>query len=76
METYLSHGCDGDNVIYLQECLNNFGFDLDIDGIFGDNTQYAVEEFQSSQGLEADGVVGSMTWNAIQTLIESFEPAC
>ncbi|PAX60746.1 peptidoglycan-binding domain-containing protein [Brunnivagina elsteri] len=76
METYLSHGCDGDNVVYLQECLNSFGYDLDVDGIFGDDTQEAVEDFQSAQGLEADGIVGSMTWDAIQNILASFEPAC
>jgi peptidoglycan hydrolase-like protein with peptidoglycan-binding domain len=45
METYLSHGCSGDTVVYLQQCLANFGFSLDVDGIFGDATQYAVEDF-------------------------------
>jgi peptidoglycan hydrolase-like protein with peptidoglycan-binding domain len=68
METYLSHGCSGDTVVYLQQCLANFGFSLDVDGIFGDATQYAVEEFQSQQGLDIDGVVGEMTWSTIEDL--------
>ncbi|WP_394392999.1 peptidoglycan-binding domain-containing protein [Shewanella woodyi] len=37
-----------------------------IDGEFGDKTEDAVLEFQEQQGLYADGVVGSITWNALK----------
>ena len=36
-----------------------------IDGYFGEDTRSAVESFQRSEGISADGVVGRETWNAI-----------
>ena len=36
-----------------------------IDGIFGPITQHAVEDFQQSRGLAADGIIGPSTWTAL-----------
>jgi peptidoglycan hydrolase-like protein with peptidoglycan-binding domain len=36
-----------------------------IDGIFGPVTQHAVEEFQATDNLTVDGVVGVQTWAAL-----------
>lgn len=36
-----------------------------VDGIFGQNTQQSVLEFQRQVGLNTDGVVGVQTWNAL-----------
>jgi peptidoglycan hydrolase-like protein with peptidoglycan-binding domain len=37
----------------------------DPDGTFDEETQRAVEEFQSTAGLPADGMVGRETWTAL-----------
>lgn len=42
--------------------------DMDADGIYGPVTKKAVIEYQSSHpGLEANGIVGPKTWEAIHT---------
>ncbi|MFZ1484077.1 MAG: peptidoglycan-binding domain-containing protein [Candidatus Saccharimonadales bacterium] len=38
---------------------------LAVDGSFGTNTRYAVIRFQKYYGLQADGVVGSKTWQKL-----------
>ena len=51
----------------LQTMLNavdNAG--LDVDGIFGSGTQTAVKKFQKTNGIEADGIVGPITWAALE----------
>lgn len=62
----LQLGSRGQDVLQLQERLNTLGFDAGLeDGIFGPSTQQAVIQFQVSRGLEADGVVGLMTYRAL-----------
>ena len=52
----------------LQNLLTEKGFDTQgIDGWFGKDTETAVEEFQSANGLEVDGIVGEATWTALGT---------
>ncbi|SHK21661.1 LysM domain-containing protein [Geosporobacter subterraneus DSM 17957] len=59
-------GLRGQDVQHLQERLNTLGFDAGLqDGIFGVQTQQAVIQFQTSQGLEADGIVGLATYRAL-----------
>lgn len=59
-------GSRGQDVQHLQERLNTLGFDAGLqDGIFGVQTQQAVIQFQTSQGLEADGIVGLATYSAL-----------
>ena len=56
------------HVRFLQEKLNALGYNLVVDGIFGNDTYNAVIEFQILHDLNADGVVGSKTMNQIQSL--------
>lgn len=52
----------GDDVAVLQQRLSALGFDPGrVDGIFGDQTKEALEEFQRNAGLVADGICGRVT---------------
>lgn len=53
-------------VAYLQRKLNSTGAKLTIDGDFGNKTKQAVIQFQIDNNLSADGIVGKMTWTAIE----------
>ncbi len=58
----LSIGSSGDSVRALQQALIDQGFNLGTaDGRFGAKTAEAVRQFQSRNGLTADGKVGPMT---------------
>ena len=52
----------GDDVAELQQRLCTLGFDTGrVDGIFGDATVRALDEFQRNAGLPVDGIVGGAT---------------
>ena len=58
---------DYDSTKKLQEMLNATGqYNLATDGIFGQQTEAAVRKYQTANGLDSDGIVGSKTWNALQ----------
>ena len=62
-EPTLKKGSKGQEVKDLQEALNTLGFKAGkVDGIFGAATERAVKAFQSSVGIDADGIVGPITW--------------
>ncbi len=53
----------GDDVRTVQNRLKDLGFySGKADGIFGEGTLHAVQNFQIKKGLPADGVVGPTTW--------------
>ena len=65
----------GDSNIYVKylqyglhiNCLKVKPFD----GIFGEGTKQAVINFQKSQNLSPDGIVGNKTWEALSCEISS-----
>ncbi len=67
----ISLGASGQDVLDIQEALNTVGMEypsipiLVEDGIFGSKTRQAVVRFQELFGLDADGIVGPATWNAL-----------
>ena len=56
----------GEDVRAVQYALKAAGFDpKGIDGSYGRNTEAAVKAFQKAEGLEVDGIVGPLTWQAL-----------
>src|SRR4051812_24084082 len=52
-------------VTLLQQKLAALGFAVTADGSFGPGTKAAVEQFQTSKGLPATGIVDAATWKAL-----------
>ena len=61
----VSYGSKGSDVTELQKLLNQNGYSLDTDGIYGTKTQAAVKDYQQKNNLSVDGIVGSQTWGAL-----------
>lgn len=58
----LRQGTTGEEVVWLQSKLHELGFyNGSVDNVFGQETTRAVIAFQSTCGLDADGVVGEQT---------------
>lgn len=64
--TVLKTGSTGQEVRYLQRLLTENGYTLETDGVFGTKTCAAVKGYQEEKGLEVDGIVGPLTWAAIE----------
>jgi putative chitinase len=58
-------GMEGDDVTRLQEALRQKGISATVDGNFGPGTAACVRQFQQSNQLKADGIVGPSTWEAL-----------
>lgn len=69
----LTIGSRGPQVELLQLALSRAGYYTGApDGIFGPQTRNAVLAFQRAFGLNADTVVGSMTWNRLIPFIMGY----
>lgn len=71
----LKKGSEGSDVKYMQSCLISLGYSCGStknDGVFGSNTENAVEKYQKShkdtfgKALSVDGKIGEKTWYAIE----------
>ena len=62
----LTNGVKGDSVKELQNLLTKKGFELKVDGAFGEKTEKAVRDFQTKNSLKVDGQVGNMTWESLR----------
>ena len=74
-----ANGPAGESVLLLQYLLSILAqFDssipfLTLDGIFGPQTEQAVQAFQVSQGLSATGRVNAETWNSLYNAYDGID---
>ena len=62
----IDNGMSGDDVAVLQAVLKARGYNVNvIDGHFAAWLEDIVKDFQRSYGLDADGVVGPLTWGQL-----------
>jgi len=61
----LRQGDSGDDVVDMQRMIPRFTGEFD--GDFGPTTYENVVRYQRSRGLEADGICGPLTWEALYT---------
>jgi peptidoglycan hydrolase-like protein with peptidoglycan-binding domain len=62
------------DVRYLQQSLVKKGYPLAIDGFFGAKTEQAVINFQETNNITVDGIVGQQTWTKLGACVN--EPPC
>lgn len=63
--TQVKTGSKGSSVSELQKLLNKNGYNLSVDGVFGQKTQAAVRDYQAKNNLAADGIAGNNTWSSL-----------
>lgn len=72
--TLLRVGSDNDAVLLLQQYINVIAQvypevnSVELTGYFGQQTDSAVKAIQTLSGLEANGLVGAITWDAVTSL--------
>ena len=66
----IRRGDTGEYVEKAQRYLNKWNYSLETDGIFGKKTEAAVIDFQTKKRLEVDGIVGPITWGALEKFEE------
>lgn len=67
----VQQGSTGAQVSVLQQDLNQLGYGLTVDGVFGPLTRAAVVSFQTGAHISVDGVVGPQTWQALANAIDT-----
>lgn len=60
-KTVIKAGSKGSGVMWLQQKLNEKGFNLVVDGIAGEKTISALKVYQLGAGLVSDGICGKLT---------------
>lgn len=64
----LQKGMSGIDVQDLQITLVHLGHEINIDGVFGSETEALVRRIQKGIGLKADGIVGQLTYEVLDQL--------
>ncbi|EZH64206.1 NlpC/P60 family protein [Geomicrobium sediminis] len=66
----------GSEVRKLQSSLNTLGYSIQVDGIFGPDTESILKMYQEDQGLIVDGIAGPNTYRALgSNSIEESSPS-
>ena len=66
----IRQGSKSNYVCVCQDALNALGYPTGgLDGVFGVQTRNSVLTFQSRNGLSADGIVGTNTWNTLMSQV-------
>ena len=65
----IKFGSKGADVKLIQTLLNNNGYTLKTDGIFGKLTLNAVKSYQGKSGLKVDGIVGKLTFGKLNPVV-------
>jgi Putative peptidoglycan binding domain len=73
VHTTVQKGSTGEAVFTVQMFLRKYAGNTDVvaDGQFGSITEQGVMAIQAWYGLKADGVVGPVTWNKINAVVNS-----
>lgn len=61
---YYSHQSD---LKAWQQQMSNRGWNITVDGLYGDQTEKIARDFQTEKGLAVDGKIGPVTWAAAWT---------
>jgi g-D-glutamyl-meso-diaminopimelate peptidase len=70
----LRQGSSGSDVMEVQSLLEKLGYNSGpIDGVFGNLTKGAVQQFQRDNGFTADGIIGSKTNKVLLKFLLGFE---
>lgn len=62
---WVTNGTNSIDVLLIQQRLNQLGYSVTIDGVYGPKTEDAVRAFQIANRLFVDGIVGPVTAKAM-----------
>ena len=60
------NGHSGMTTYKIQQMLKDKGYDITVDGFYGDGTEKVVKDFQKKNKLTVDGIVGNNTMDALK----------
>lgn len=75
MRAIIKRGDHGPEVLECQKLMNQLGYGLVEDGIFGAVTESIIKKFQKQHNLVADGIVGPKTWATLIELVQNAQLA-
>ena len=65
VDAYYYTGDRGSEVEEIQARLQKLGYEINVDGVYGNGTAQIVKAFQLSAGIAPDGVVGEVTFRKL-----------